>query len=204
MLGAGLVVGALLFRELLTLLVAVLITVLVAIPLSAATSALERRRVPRAIGAPAALVVALAALGGLLALLIPSFVDQVNTFVDESPHIVASLERQVHDLTGAEPADVGDRVQHALRTYVDDPDRLIGPIASIGLTLVGALGGLVVVLVTALLIAIRPGPLVDGVLRLLRPVQRRRGARVLARLRTAYLGWLRGLVVIPPGGPKPV
>lgn len=195
LLAAALVVFGLLFRELVTLLVAMLITVILAIPLSAAATALERRGVPRTVGAPVTLVLALAVLAGGVALLIPSFVDQVNTFVDDSPRIVATLERHVHDLTGAEPADVGHRVQHALRGYVDNPDRLIGPLASIGLTLVSALAAFVIVLLTALFIAIRPQPLVDGALRLLPPEHRQRAVTVMGRMRVAWIAWMQGLAV---------
>src|SRR3954452_2074297 len=195
LLAAGLLVGGLLFQQLLTLLVAVLITVLVAIPLSAAATKLQRRGVPRIVGAPATLLLALAACGGLLALLIPSFVDQVNTFVDQSPHIVESLERHVHDVTGVEPRDVGDRVQHSLRKYGDDPGRLIGPLASIGLTVLSAVAGLLVVLLAALFIAIRPRPLLDGVLRIFPPRHRTHAAAVMRRVRDAWIGWMLGLAV---------
>ena len=195
LLAAGLLVVGLLFQQLLTLLVAVLITVLLAIPLSAAATMLERRRIPRSVGAPGALLVVLTVAGGLIVLLIPSFVDQVNTFVDQSPQIVATLERDLHDLTGIEPGDLGDRVQHALRGYLDHPDRLVGPVASIGLTVASALGALVLVLLTAVFIAIRPQPLLDGTLRLFPPDQRQRAAAVMGRFREAWIGWMQGLAV---------
>ena len=51
LLAAGLLVLGLLFRQLVTLMVAVLMTVLIAIPLSAFATWLERRGVPRVIGA---------------------------------------------------------------------------------------------------------------------------------------------------------
>jgi predicted PurR-regulated permease PerM len=59
LLAAGLLVLGLLFRQLVTLVVAVLITVLIAIPLSAFTTRLERQRVPRPLGALLGLVGAL-------------------------------------------------------------------------------------------------------------------------------------------------
>ncbi len=51
LLAAALLVLGLLFRQLLTLLVAILITVIVAIPLALAADKLERRGVPRFLGA---------------------------------------------------------------------------------------------------------------------------------------------------------
>jgi predicted PurR-regulated permease PerM len=192
--GALLVLG-LLFRQLVTLLLAVLITVIVAIPLSAGTSVLERRGVNRSLGAPLVLLVGLAAVAGLVALVIPSFVDQVDKFVAESPHIVASLERKVQDVTGARPADVGESVQNFLQRYVDNPERLIGPLASIGATVASMVGALVLVLLTAVFIAVRPEPLVNGTLRLFPTERREDAARVMRRLREAWIGWMEGLAV---------
>jgi predicted PurR-regulated permease PerM len=195
LLGAALLVLGLLFRQLVTLLLAVLITVIVAIPLSAGTSKLERRGVPRTLGAPLALVTALVILAGLVALVIPTFVDQVDKFVAESPQIVSSLEHKVEDVTGAKPADVGDSVQNFLQRYVDHPERLIGPLASIGVTVASMVGALVLVLLTALFIAVRPEPLVNGALRLFPLELREDAARVMSRLREAWIGWMQGLAV---------
>ncbi len=53
----------------------------------------------------------------------------------------------------------------------------------------------IVVLITALYIAIAPAPLLSGTLRLL-PADRRAHARVvLSRVRTAWLGWLRAIAI---------
>ena len=194
-LAAGLLVLGLLFRQLITLLLAVLITVILAIPLSAAATKLERRGVPRAVGAPLALAAGLAVLIGLGVLVAPTFADQVDKFVAESPRIVASIERQIQDVTGAKPADVGDSVQHFLQRYVDHPERLVGPVASVGLTVASALGALVLVLLTAVFIAVRPAPLLNGALRLFPPESRDHAAAVMRRLREAWIGWMQGLAV---------
>src|SRR3954471_23349153 len=86
-LAAGLLVLGLLFRQLITLLLAVLVTVILAIPLSAAATKLERRGVPRPVGATLALAAGLAVLIGLGVLVAPAFADQVDKFVAESPRI---------------------------------------------------------------------------------------------------------------------
>lgn len=195
LLAAGLLVLGLLFRQLATLLLAVLITVILAIPLSAGTSKLERRGVPRGLGAPLALLAALAVLAGLVALITPSFVDQVDKFVTESPRIVGGLERQIQDVTGAKPAEVGAQVQRFLRGYVDHPKRLVGPLGSVGLTVASAVGGLVLVLLTAVFIAIRPEPLVVGALKVFPPERRAGVATIMRRLREAWIGWMQGLAV---------
>jgi predicted PurR-regulated permease PerM len=195
LLAAGLVVLALLIRQLATLLLAVLITVILAIPLSAAATKLERRGVPRVVGAPLALLFGLLVLAGIVALVTPSFVDQVDKFVTESPRIVTGLEDKVHDLTGAQPTEVGDRVQHFLRGYVDHPERLVGPLTEIGVTVASMIGALVFILLTAVFIAIRPAPLVEGALRLFPPDRRDGVAAIMERLRDAWIGWMQGLAV---------
>jgi predicted PurR-regulated permease PerM len=58
-----------------------------------------------------------------------------------------------------------------------------------------AVGAFVVVLLTALFIAIRPQPLVDGALRLFPPEHRQRALAVMGRIREAWIGWMQGLGV---------
>src|ERR671924_140760 len=114
-LAAALLVLGLLFRQLATLLLAVLMTIIIAIPLSAGATRLERRGIPRAIGAFVTLLASAAVLAGLLALIIPTFVDETNQFIDDVPGIVADLEEKVGDITGDRPGEVGDKVQDFLR-----------------------------------------------------------------------------------------
>ena len=78
LLAAALLLFGLLFRQLVTLMLAILVTVVVAIPLASAARRLERFGIPRPVGALLTLLSALAALGLLIYLLIPPFVDQTN------------------------------------------------------------------------------------------------------------------------------
>ena len=75
-------------------------------------------------------------------------------------------------MTGQDAGQVGDRVQEFVEKWTDDPERLIGPITSIGLNIAGILGALVLILITAYYMAIRPEPLVDGLVRLFPPPRR--------------------------------
>jgi predicted PurR-regulated permease PerM len=195
LLAGALVVLGIVFRQALTLLLAVLMTVIIAIPLAACASRFERRGVPRAIGALIGLLTGLAVLGLVIYLLIPPFVDETNQFVDDVPGIVNDLRDQIHDVTGAKPGEIGDRIQHFAQRYTDDPARLIGPLTSIGLNVAGVLGAFVLMLITAYYMAVRPKPLVDGMLRLLPPDRRDHGRFVLERLRSAWIGWMQGVAV---------
>ena len=194
-LAAVLLVLGLLFRQLATLLLAVLMTVIIAIPLSAATTRLERQSIPRPLGALLTLLASLSVIALILALLIPTFIDQANEFVDDVPTIVHDLEETIGNITGNRPSEVGDSIQEFLQRYTDKPERLIGPITSIGFSVAGVFGALIVMLITAYFMAVRPQPLVDGALRLVPPSRRRHALHVMERLREAWIGWLKGVVV---------
>src|SRR5918998_1631610 len=118
-LAAALLVFGLLFQQLLTLLLAVLITVIIAIALAAVAARLERFGVPRPVGALVALLAGLSVIAGVLALIIPPFIDQTNAFVDSVPGIVDELRDQVHDLTGAKPDDIANSVRDFAEGYTD-------------------------------------------------------------------------------------
>jgi len=193
-LAAVLLVLGLLFRQLATLVLAVLMTVIIAIPLSAGATRLERAGLPRAVGAFLTLLAGLSVLAGILALIIPTFVAQANEFVDDVPTIVHDLETTIGDITGNRPSEVGDSIQEFLQRYTDNPERLIGPITSIGFSVAGVFGALILMLITAYFMAVRPQPLVDGLLRIVPPSRRRHALHVMERLRTAWIGWMKGVV----------
>jgi len=195
LLAAGLVLFGLVFHELVTLLLAILITVIVAIALAAVADQLEGRRVPRPVGAFLALAVGLGLVAGLFALVIPAFVDQTNDFVNEVPATVVDLREQVGDLTGKEPTEIADRVREFTDRYTENPELLIGPLASIGLSVAGVLAALVLILITAYYIAINPDPLIAGVRRLVPPAYRSRADHIMARLRASWVGWMQGVAV---------
>jgi predicted PurR-regulated permease PerM len=111
LLAAGLLLFGLLFRQLVTLLLAILITIIFAIPLAAAADRLERNRIPRTLGALLALLGGITVLALVIYLLIPPFVDQSEQFADDVPRIVVDLEETYADVTGEDPGEVGDRVQ---------------------------------------------------------------------------------------------
>jgi predicted PurR-regulated permease PerM len=195
LLAAGLLLFGLLFRQLVTLLLAILITIIFAIPLAAAATGLQRRGVPRPIGALLALIGGIAVVALLITLLIPTFVDQTGEFADDVPRIVRDLENDYADITGEDPGEVGDRVQEWIENWTDDPERLIGPITSIGLNVAGILGALVLILITAYYMAIRPEPLIDGLVSLFPPNRRDHAREVLDRLRVSWIGWMEGVVI---------
>lgn len=195
LLAFGLIVAGMIFQQLATLVLAVLIVVIIAVPLSSFASMLERRGIPRGVGAPVGLLLALLALGGVIALIVPVFTQEIDKFVASLPDIVDSLRRRVGHLTGTPPSRIGNQVQHFANSYTAHPDKLLGPLESVGASVAAAVGALVVVILTALYTAISPQPLRNGFVRMFAPRRRMHVEFVLSRLRTAYLGWLRGLAV---------
>ena len=195
LLAAGLIVLGLLFRQLVTLLLAVLMTVIIAVPIAACAERLERRGVPRGLGALIALLAGVGVFALVISLLIPPFVDETNEFADDVPRIVDELEQDVGDVINADPAEVGDAVQRFVDRFTDDPERLVGPLTSIGLSVAGLAGALLLMLITAYFMAARPEPLVSGLLRLVAPTRRDHVRAVLGRLRRAWIGWMLGVAV---------
>ncbi|MCE3267579.1 MAG: putative permease [Solirubrobacterales bacterium] len=195
LLAAGLLVLGLLFRELVTLLVAILITILISIPIAAAATRLERYRIPRPLGALLAELGLVLAFLGVFAAIMPTFVDQVNEFIDDVPGIVDDLEREVADITDREPGEVGDELQERLEGVVDDPGQLVGPVAAIGVGLAGFLAAAVLCLITAYYVAVRPEPLIRGALSLFPPERRDWALAVGERVRASWIGWMKGALV---------
>jgi predicted PurR-regulated permease PerM len=195
LLAFGLVVAGLIFAQLVTLILAILIVVVVSLPLSAAATALSRVGVPRAVGAVLALLLGLAAFGGLIALIVPIFSHEINQFVNSLPTIVDELRHRLGRLTGTSPSNIGTQIQHFVDGYTRHPSRLLGPLASVGESVVGVIAAMIVVLLTAVYTAIHPEPLVTGLVRIVSPSRRPQAEQILSRLADAYLGWLRGLVM---------
>ncbi len=195
LLAFGLAVAGLIFKQIVTLVLAVLIVVIIALPLSAFASALQRIGIPRGIGATLGLLLGLGALGGVIALIVPIFSQEINQFANSLPSIVDALRHRLGHLTGTSPTRIGQQIQHFVNTYTQHPTKLLGPLTSVGAGVVAGLATVIVVLLTALYTAIDPEPLAAGVVSLAPPAKRPQAEHILSRLGVAYLGWLRGLMI---------
>lgn len=195
LLAFALVIAALIFKALVTLIMALLIIVIIATPLSALATRLKRYRVPRGLGATLGLLIGLGLIGGFIALVVPPFTHEINRFVNSLPTIVDDLRHRIAGVTGTSPSRIGRQIQGYVNGYTHHPQRLLGPAETIGATLAGVVAAIIVVLLTALYTAIHPEPLYTGIVRVVPPQGRAKAEIVLDRLRTAYMGWLRGLVI---------
>jgi predicted PurR-regulated permease PerM len=195
LLAGALVVAALVFEQLATVILGVLIVVVIALPLAAFADLLTGKHVPRVVGASLGLLLGLAVVAGLVALIVPAFTHEINQFVNSLPSIVDELRHRVGQLTGTSARHVGIQIQHFVNNYTQHPSKLLGPAAAIGASVAAAIAAVIVVLLTALYTAINPDPLVSGLIRLVPPPRRAQARHILIRLRTSYLGWLRGLAL---------
>lgn len=191
----GLLAAGLLFEQLVQIVMLVTIAVVVAVPLGASATWLRRFHIPRAVGAILSLLVGAAVAALLLVFVVPTFVSQVNDFVAQLPSTVAHLERQVNHLLGLRRGTTTTAVTRFVDRYTHHPAVLLGPLTAIGVSIATAVGAIVVVMISALYMAISPDPLVNGLVSLFPPAHRPDVLRTLERIRVAWLAWLRGVAL---------
>lgn len=189
-LGAGLIVAGLLLEQLVTLVMAAMLTLILSLPLSAAASRAERDGLPRALGALTALFSLLTVGVGIGSFVVPQFFAQARRFAERLPSTVAGVERYAHSLTGVTSRALSSDASHVIQSYTQHPQRLLGPLATLGLGVVGLVVATIVVLLAAVYIAVDPEPLGEALLALLPADRRPQALRITARVRTAWAGWL--------------
>lgn len=194
-LAAALTVIALVVQQLITLLLALALTVIISLPLSRTADLAERHHVPRAIGALAGLLAVLGVVALLGYFIVPAFVNQVKDFANTLPHTIDRTERYIHGVTGVKKQTLVNDVTNFVQGYTHHPQKLISPLESVGLSVLGILAGLVVVIITALYIAVSPGPLTGGILHLLPAERRDMARRVMSRVATSWRGWLQAMAI---------
>jgi predicted PurR-regulated permease PerM len=148
------------------------------------------------------LIAGVAVLAGLGFAVIPSFISQVKQFAQRFPVILASADRYVHGLSGKKTHSLSAQLNGFVQGYLHHPDRLVGPVEHIGLTVLGILLMLLLIILGAFLIALNPSLLVNGFLRLVPEARRPQAEDVMDRVRSAWLGWMTavGLDMLVLGG----
>jgi predicted PurR-regulated permease PerM len=195
LLAAALVGGGLLFHELVTLVAAGVITLILAIALSAVADPLQRRGVPRPLGALAGLLMLAGVVATILLLVVPPLAGELGRFVENLPRIANALGDRLAGITGSSSKTTGESIQRSLESATQHPDRFLGPLASFGFGLAGLLSSLVVIVITAYYMAAQPQPLIRGALRVFPPRRREWVLHVMTRIRTAWQGWMKGVLV---------
>ncbi len=179
------------FQQVATLVLVLLLTVILALPLSALADRLQPRRIPRTVSVIVAMVLLVAVLLAFAIWVAPSAVQEARDFVLQIPAYAAELRAAVRERLGIAPADFGTPIRDYVMKVFAAPQMLI----SAGTTIAQVLLGALLIVVTAMYIAINPSPLVRGFLLLVDPRQRDRAETILERLRDRWLGWLKGTLV---------
>jgi predicted PurR-regulated permease PerM len=148
--------------------------ILLGLALSRAADWFERHGVRRAIGAPATLIGVLLLLTMITMIIAPSITSQADEIVRDLPRAVQSIDRRL---------GIAPLIARELRGMV----RFLFPVIS---TVIGAVGGILVVLFLATYIAIEPDLYRNGVLHLVPHGARERAGEVLDALRDTLRRWL--------------
>jgi predicted PurR-regulated permease PerM len=193
LLGAVLIAAGLVAQQLVSLILATMLTIIVSLPMSVSAERLAPLGVPRALGAFIGLLAGVALVAGGLALLLPPLIDQGRTLITDAPHLIRAAEVKLSSVTGDRPGHVAAQLQRDLTTLVHDPSQLLGPITTIGASVATIVGGVVIGVITAYYIAAQPEPLTNALLSLFSVEARPQAEATLGRIRSAWLGWLRGL-----------
>lgn len=194
-LAAGLALAALIAQALSTLLLGVVLALILSLPLAAAADAAERRGLSRLAGASAAVLVLGAALTGLGFALVPEFVRQLTQFADRLPSILTGVQHRLVNIKGIHVGNLSAQLSSFVHGYTQHPQRLIGPLGQASGTAAVVLAGLVVIAVVAFALAVNPDPVLAAALRALPPAQRGPAREVLARVRAAWLGWMKSVLI---------
>ncbi len=194
-LAAGLVVVGLLASQLSTLLLAAAVAIIMSLPLAAAADRAERLGLPRTVGALAALIVLGGVLIGLGLAIIPAFVDQAREFASRLPSILASAKHQFGGIKGLHTQNLSQTVKSTVDSYINHPERIVGPLAQVGSAVVVVLLSLILVVVGAFTLAVRPRPVIDFALRLVPAAKRPLILDVMGRVRSAWLGWMAAVAI---------
>ncbi|HEY6223114.1 MAG TPA: AI-2E family transporter [Gemmatimonadales bacterium] len=179
----------------------VLLAVLLAVFLSSVTDLLERRfRLARGLGLAIAIVSSTAALVALASLLVPPVIVQTRALIGGLPQTLAAVQAALERLgqeypvlretTLADPqsgfvagvvADVTEYLRGAIVLYLRAGGRLLLDSAAI--------------LVMAAYFAVRPTIYRDGLLALVSPRYRDRGALILADMAATLRAWVTGQIL---------
>lgn len=191
--------------------------VLLGITLAAGVDWLERRRIPRAVGAVILVLSMLGALVGLGLLTAPRISEQVQELRQQVPEAIDGVERWVQqraggiaDLIQAEPAPAGRKPEPAAtqpqgqegrggeaQPGVDIRRGLAQQLAGAGQTFfaffsstLAVLAGMIIILFVAIFVAVDPGLYHRGLMHLFSHRARTKAGEVLSATATTLRRWL--------------
>ena len=166
---------------------------MLAVALSAPVEALHRRKVPRP-AAVATIVVALLAVLGIVGyLLLPTLAQELTLLASSLPDALQQVVerlREVANRLGIKIGGGGDGISP--QTLASAARRVLGGLIGLFGGLASLFTALLVLLFVPLYLTAMPEPVVDWVVRLLRPEVRPGARDLLSEIRASLLGWLLG------------
>ncbi|HEX2165637.1 MAG TPA: AI-2E family transporter [Longimicrobiales bacterium] len=172
---------------------------LVASFLSIFVEPLHRRGVSRSISAPLVLLVLFGALVGFFLLSWPTLRAQFGMIQQQLPPALTQVQNWINAQLAAITGSLGgggDGMQRELRSrFTSDIGALIGGALPLLNTAVGALAGLVLVVVSGMFIAISPRTYMRGLIVLVPRSRRRRAGEVLPEAGAALVQWMKGTAI---------
>jgi len=192
-----LIAGWLLLRALVPVLLLFGIVILLAMVLNPLVVALERRRIPRPIGAAFVLIALAAIVVLVVAVAVPTFTNELQSLIQRLPDAWQSIRGHIGDFAERYPA-----LQNALPQadqIATTVGNQAGTMANVLLrSTLGVVGG-VFVFVFSLLVLIfvlaNPKPLVTGYLALIPERHRDKAQRTLVRMMDQMTAWARGVAI---------
>lgn len=154
--------------------------VLLGLPMARAVDWLQRFRIRRGFGAPIVLLAGLGILFAIGAVIGPSIRDQTGELGRELPRALQSIQQRI----GIDNAQAATSI---LGSELRSATKFLFPVVS---SVLGAIGGFVIVVFIAMYIAAEPGLYREGVLHLVPHAKRDRAREVLATLRDTLRQWL--------------
>lgn len=188
-----------------TVLLIAFLGVLLGLALSAGVDRLQRFRVPRGVGAPLILLTVLASLLGLGFLTAPKVTSQLKDVRDKVPQVIEGVEKWVSQRAGgvvemlqdsgesaqrAEPGKAGPPADSIRRSLAQQIGSIGGAFFTVFSSTLAVLGALLLIVFTAVFVAVEPDLYHRGLMHLFPHRARPRAGEVLSAVAIVLRRWL--------------
>jgi putative permease len=191
------IAGWLLLRALVPVLLLFGIVILLAMVLNPLVVALERRRIPRPMGA-ALVLIALATIAVLvIAVAVPTFTNELQSLIQRLPGAWQSIRGHIADFAERYPAlqNALPQADQIATTVTNQAGTMANVLLRSTLGVVGGVFVFVFSLLVLIFVLANPTPLVTGYLALIPDRHREKGRRTLIRMMDQMTAWARGVAI---------
>ena len=191
------IAGWLLLRALVPVLLLFGIVILLAMVLNPLVVALERRRVPRPIGAALVLIALAAIVVLVVAVAVPTFTNELQSLIQRLPGAWQSIRGQIGDFAGRYPAlqNALPQADQIATTVGNQAGTMANVLLRSTLGVVGGVFAFVFSLLVLIFVLANPKPLVTGYLALIPDRHREKARRTLIRMMDQMTAWARGVAI---------